>query len=90
MSIPGNVFDRQHAQRDSDELHNDSRNLATSLAILRTEGIDTSGSEEPLQSIPSPCCFSKREEKKSRRQISLVSMANHAVGIDTKGEKLIH
>ena len=26
MSIPGNVFDRQHAQRDSDELHNDSRN----------------------------------------------------------------
>ena len=36
MRIPGNVFDRQHAQRDSDELHNDSRNLAISLAILRT------------------------------------------------------
>ena len=30
LSIPGNVFDRQHAQRDSDELHNDSRNLAAS------------------------------------------------------------
>ena len=52
MSILGNVFDRQHAQRDPEELHNDSRNLATSLAILRKEGIGNSGSEEPWQSIP--------------------------------------
>ena len=63
MSISGNVFDRLHAQRDSDELHSDSRNLATSLAILRTEGIENSGSEEPLQSIPLPC-FSVRVGKK--------------------------
>ena len=27
MSIPGNVFDRQQAQRDSDEFHHDSRNF---------------------------------------------------------------
>ena len=33
MSIPGNVFDRQHAERDPDELHNDSRNLATPSGI---------------------------------------------------------
>ena len=33
MSFPGNVFDRQLAQRDSDEIHKDSRNLAISLAI---------------------------------------------------------
>ena len=33
MSIPGNVFDRQHAQRDPEELHNDLRNLATSSGI---------------------------------------------------------
>ena len=59
MSIPGNVFDCQHVRRDPDELHNDSRNLATSLAILRTEGIEKSGSEEPLQSILLPC-FSQK------------------------------
>ena len=46
MSILGNVFDRLHARRDSGELHNDSSNLAISLAILRTEGIENSGSEE--------------------------------------------
>ena len=51
MSILGNVFDCQHARRDPDELQNDSRNLATSLAILRKEGMKNSGSEEPLQSI---------------------------------------
>ena len=82
MSIPGNAFDRQHAQRDPDELHNDSRNLATSLVILRKEGVENSGSEEPLQSILLPC-FSVRARKKSRRQISLMSMTNHAVGIWT-------
>ena len=64
MSIPGNVFDRQHAQRDADELHNGSRNLAISLAILRTEGIENGGSEEPLQSILLPC-FSVRTRRKS-------------------------
>ena len=33
MSIHGNVFDRQHARRDPDELHNCARNLATSSGI---------------------------------------------------------
>ena len=33
MSIPGNVFDRQHARRDPDELHNCSRKLATPSRI---------------------------------------------------------
>ena len=63
MSFPGNVFECQHARRDPDELHNDSRNLATTSAILRTEGIEKSGSEEPLQSIPISC-FSKRARQK--------------------------
>ena len=69
MSIPGNVFDRQHAQRDSDELHKDPRNLAISLAILGTKGIENSGSEEPLQSILLHC-FSVRARRKKmcRRQ----------------------
>ena len=62
MSIPGNVFDCQHIRRDPDELHNDSRNLATSLAILRKEGIENSGSAEPLQSILLPC-FSVRAKR---------------------------
>ena len=66
MSILGHFFDCQHARRDPDELHNDSRNLATILATLRTEGIEKSGSEEPLQSIPISC-FSVRARQKSRR-----------------------
>ena len=63
MSIPGNVFDCQHARRDPDELHNDSRHLATSSAILKTEGIEKSESEEPLQSIPLPCCSARARKK---------------------------
>ena len=55
MSIPGNVFDCQPARRDLDELHNNSRNLITSVGVQRTEGIEKSGSEEPLKSIPLPC-----------------------------------
>ena len=62
MSIPGNVLDRPHAQRYSDELHNYSRNLATILGILRTEGIEKIVSEEPLQSLPLPC-FSVRARR---------------------------
>ena len=64
MSIPGNVFDRQHVRRDPDELHNDSSNLATLSAILRTEGIETSASEEPLQSILL-LCFSVSARRKN-------------------------
>ena len=33
VSILGNVSDRQHARRDPDELHNDSRNLATPSGV---------------------------------------------------------
>ena len=33
MSIPGNIFDRQHAWRDLEQLHNDWRNLATPSGI---------------------------------------------------------
>ena len=65
VSIPGKVFVRQHARRDSDELRNDSRNLAISLAILRAEGIENGGSEDPLQSILLPC-FSAGARRKSR------------------------
>ena len=53
--IPGNAFDCQHARRDPDASHNDSRNLATLLGILRTEGIEESESEEPSQSTPLFC-----------------------------------
>ena len=76
MSIPGNVFYCQHARRDPDELHNDSRNLATSLANLRTEGIDNSGSEEPLQPLHFPCSSGKAEEKSLDDKISLMSMTH--------------
>ena len=82
MSIPGNVFVRQHAQRDSDKLHNHSRNWALSLAILRTKGIEKSVSEEPLQSIPLPC-FSARARKKGLDDKYVLCMTNHAAGIGT-------
>ena len=62
--IPGIDFDCQPARRDPDELHNNSSKLATSLEVLRREGIEKSGSEEPLQSIPLPC-FQGRAGQKS-------------------------
>ena len=80
LSIPGNVFDRQHAQRDFDELHNDSIILATSLAILRTEGIEKSGSEEPLQPKHLPCFFAESKRKSLNDRNCLMSMTNHALG----------
>ena len=64
ISISGNVFVCQLARRDLDDLHNHSRNLATSPGVLRREGIEKSGSEEPLQSIPLPC-FQERARQKS-------------------------
>ena len=48
-------FDCQLARRDSEELHGDWRNLATPWRIQRREGIENSGSEEPLQSILLAC-----------------------------------
>ena len=62
MSILGYVVDRQHAQRNSDELHNDSR-LAASSGIQRREGIEKSGSQEPLQPMLLPCFSGKAQEK---------------------------
>ena len=64
MSILGDVSDRQHVRREPEELHNDSRNMAIPLAILRTEGIENSGSEEPLIAISTfTLLFSKSKEK---------------------------
>ena len=62
LSIPVIVFVCQPARRDLDALHNTSRNLATSSGILRREGIENSGSEEPLQSIPLPCFQGRARE----------------------------
>ena len=63
MSIPESVFDCRHARRVPEVLHNDSRNLATPLGMKRREGIEKSGSEEPLQPILLPC-FSVGARKK--------------------------
>ena len=83
MSIPGNAFDRQHARRDSDELHNDSRNLAISLAILRSEGIEKIGSEEPLQALLLPCFSRKARGKVQTTKKCLMCVVDHALGIWT-------
>ena len=82
-SISGNVFDCQHARREPDEFHNDSRKLAVSFAFLRKEGIENSGSEKTIAINTFTLLFSKSEEKTSRRQISLMSMTNDALSIWT-------
>ena len=63
ISFLGNVFDCQTARRVFEESHNDSRNSATSSGIQTREGIEKSGSEEPLQPILKPC-FSVRAKEK--------------------------
>ena len=83
FSIPRNVFDCQFARRVSEELHIDSRNLATSWGIHRREGIEKSGSEKQLQTIHLPC-FSRESKGKSLDDSNcLESMTHHAVGIGT-------
>ena len=83
MSIPGNVFDFQSARRDPDELHNTSKNLATSSGILRREGIEKSVSEEPLQSIPLPWFQGRARQNSLDDRNCLMSLTNHATGIGT-------
>ena len=83
MSIPGNVLDFQPARRDPDEMHNTSKNLATSSGILRKEGIEKNGSEEPLQSIPLPCFQERAMEKSLDDRNCIMSMTNYATGIGT-------
>ena len=80
MSIPGNVFDRQHARRDPDELHNDSRDLAT-LSWIADDVEDCEKKKEfwerrTIAINTFTLLFSKSEERKSRRQMSLMSMTD--------------
>ena len=53
MSISGDALDCQAARGDPDEIRMNSKNLAKSAGSFWREGIEKSGSEEPLQSIPS-------------------------------------
>ena len=88
MSILGHVFDRQHAQRDPDELHTYWRNLATPSGIA--DDVKDSEKRRNWEKCKRRTtaintfyfAFSVRE-KKSRRQISPMSMTNHALGIWT-------
>ena len=79
MSIPGSDFECQPARRVPEESYNDSRNLAASSGTQRTEGIEKSGSEEPLPPMPLPCFSGKTEESLDDSK----SMAHHAAGIGT-------
>ena len=83
MSILGNVFDCQPARRVPQELRNDSRNLATPSGIQRREGIEKSGSEEPLQPIHLLCFSGRAREKSLDDRNCLVSLTNRAAGIGT-------
>ena len=86
MSIPGNVFlivnmidEIVKNYTIIQEIWQHHRESLMMSRMLRKEGIEKSGSEEPLQSKPFTLLFSKSEEKKSRRQISLMSMTNHVL-----------
>ena len=83
MSIPGSVFDCQPARRVPEELHNDSRNLDTPSGIQRREGIEKSGSEEPLQSIHFTLLCGRSEGKNLDHRNCPKSMTHHAAGIGT-------
>ena len=83
MGIPGSAFDCQPARRVPEESYKDSRNLAAPSGIQRREGIEKSGSEEPLQPMPLPCFSRKAEEKRLDDRNCLKSMAHHAAGIGT-------
>ena len=87
MCFPGKVFDCQHARRAHDELHSDSRNLATPTGIKRREGIEKSGSEEPLQWIPLSCFQGRARQKRPDGGKCRVSMTDHAAGIGTCTQK---
>ena len=71
------------ARRVPEELYNDSRNLAVSSGTQRREGIEKSGSEEPLQPIPLPCLLGKAKEKRPDDINCLKSLAHYAAGIGT-------
>ena len=83
MSFPGSVFDCQLVRRVPEELHNDSRNLATPSGIQRREGVEKRGSEEPLQSTLLPCFSVGAREKCLDDRTCLKSMTHHAAGIGT-------
>ena len=83
-SIPGNVLDCQLARRDPDELHHDSRNLATPSGFLRREGIGKSESVEPLQSILLPSFQGRaRQRSPDGRNYPMSMTNNHAASIGT-------
>ena len=70
MGIPGSAFDCQPARRVPEESYKDSRNLAAPSGIQRREGIEKSGSEEPLQPMPLPCFSGKLRKKSGRQKLS--------------------
>ena len=90
VSIPGDAIDCQPARRDLDELHDTSKNLETSLGILRKEGMEKSGSEEPLQSMFLPCFQERAREKGLDDRNCFMSMTNHATGIGTLYSKWLN
>ena len=72
----------QHARRDHDELHNDSRNLATSSAILRSEGIEKSG-RRTIAINTFTLLFGTSKGKSLDDRYCVMSMTYHAAGVGT-------
>ena len=81
MSISRDVHDCQLARSDPDEIRDDSKNLAKSSGSLRGEGIEKRRSEEPLQSILSPCYPWIASTYGLDGRGCLTSMTKHAAGI---------
>ena len=78
MSFPGNVFDRQHAQRDPEKLCNDSRNLATPLGIA--DDVEDSDHDATLEALS--CTDSLLEE--TERRISFLMRLGFPFGSKTR------
>ena len=80
MSIPGSVFDGQPARRVPEESYNGSSNSATPSGIQTKEGIEKSGSEEPLQPMPSPSFAGKTKDNNLDDRNCVKSMAHQCHG----------
>ena len=80
LSIPGNVFDCQPARRVPEELHDDSRNLATPSVIQRRERIEKS---RTIATNTFALLFGKTKGKSLDDRNCLMSMTTHAAGIGT-------
>ena len=79
-NIPGNVFDRQHAQRDSDELHNDLEQFGDITGDSENRRNWEKTDRRTIANNTFTLFFDKSKESLDERNTCLMCMTNHAAG----------